>query len=74
VQRAVPHLVQRGAWQPVEFVIDRSGHHDAAGIGRRDEVGDTVRPAENWLVHPPEMLGDSGVLGGFPQVFAHNSG
>jgi hypothetical protein len=72
-QRAVPYLIQGRAWQPVEFVIDRSGHHDAAGVGRRDEVGDTVRPAESRLVQPPQMLGDRGVLSGFPQVFAHGS-
>ena len=73
-QRAIPHLVQGGTWQPVEFVIDRSGHHDAAGIGRRDQVGDMVRPAESRLMQPPEMLGDRPVLRGFPQVLAHSPG
>ena len=31
-----------------------------------------VRPAESRLVQPPEVLGDRGVLRGFPQVFTHN--
>jgi hypothetical protein len=74
LQRAIPHFVQGRAWQPVEFVIDRSGHYDAAGVGRRDEVGDMVRLAESRLVQPPEMLGDNGVLRGLPQVFAHSPG
>src|SRR5262249_57161432 len=31
-----------------------------------------VRPAESRLVQPPEMLGDRGVIRGFPQVLAHS--
>ncbi len=33
-----------------------------------------VRPAESWLVQPPEMLGDRCVLRGLPQVFTHSPG
>ena len=42
--------------------------------GRRDEVGDMVRPPDSRLVQPPEMLGDRRILRGFPQVFAHSTG